>query len=303
MQGEDQERFEDYLELERYIEELQAGHVAHPPTNLTPAQVRIYQMAALFRSLSPDAIGPSPEFAAQLKEQLLAADAAEHDLSDEPTALMQAVHKPVVEPTAAPLPEQPPTHFTPVQRPQQPQQPAASKRKKLSFFTRRSLLAGGAVAAASLTVGAVAEHLATQTATPTPIVSTGHPTSSSYTQVDIAPDIATTWLPVIALQQLGTSAVRFATDSVVGYVIRVAADVDETAKEGTVIALSAACTHMGCIVKWQDSDHLFHCPCHNGLFDAAGTFINIKYGYNLAPLPRLNTKIENNMVYVEVPAR
>src|SRR5438876_7756354 len=30
--GEDQERFEDYLELEHYIEELQAGHTAHPPS-------------------------------------------------------------------------------------------------------------------------------------------------------------------------------------------------------------------------------------------------------------------------------
>ncbi len=40
---EDQERFEDYLELERYLEELQAGHVAHPPENLTPGQARIYR--------------------------------------------------------------------------------------------------------------------------------------------------------------------------------------------------------------------------------------------------------------------
>ena len=30
-QDKDQERFEDYLELEHFIEELQAGHAAHPP--------------------------------------------------------------------------------------------------------------------------------------------------------------------------------------------------------------------------------------------------------------------------------
>ncbi len=41
MSGEDQERFEDYLELELYIEELQAGHAAQPPGELTPAQARI----------------------------------------------------------------------------------------------------------------------------------------------------------------------------------------------------------------------------------------------------------------------
>ena len=53
MAGEDQERFEDYLELEHYIEELQAGHVAHPPDELTPSKARIYRMAALFRSVVP----------------------------------------------------------------------------------------------------------------------------------------------------------------------------------------------------------------------------------------------------------
>lgn len=37
MAGEDQERFEDYLELDHYIEELRAGHIAHPPRGLTPS--------------------------------------------------------------------------------------------------------------------------------------------------------------------------------------------------------------------------------------------------------------------------
>ena len=40
-QDKDQERFEDYLELEHFIEELQAGHTAHPPTELTPDKARI----------------------------------------------------------------------------------------------------------------------------------------------------------------------------------------------------------------------------------------------------------------------
>src|SRR5438094_10597847 len=70
MPGEDQERFEDYLELEHYIEELQAGHVAHPPAELTPSQASIYRMAALFRSSSPEASEPRPEFAAELRARL-----------------------------------------------------------------------------------------------------------------------------------------------------------------------------------------------------------------------------------------
>ena len=60
MSGEDQERFEDYLELEHHIEELQAGRVAHPPAELTPSQASIYRMAALFRSSLPEANEPRP---------------------------------------------------------------------------------------------------------------------------------------------------------------------------------------------------------------------------------------------------
>ncbi len=67
--GDDQERFEDYLELEQYIEELQAGRVAHPPKDLTPEQARIYRMAALFRSASPEETAPRPEFVADLQSQ------------------------------------------------------------------------------------------------------------------------------------------------------------------------------------------------------------------------------------------
>src|SRR5450755_3681761 len=70
MSGEDQERFEDYLELEHYIEELQAGRVAHPPAELTLGQASIYRMATLFRSSLPEANEPRPEFAAELLGRL-----------------------------------------------------------------------------------------------------------------------------------------------------------------------------------------------------------------------------------------
>ncbi len=70
MSREDHERFEAYLELERYIEELQAGHIAHPPGELTPAQARIYRMAALFRSASSEEATPRPAFVAALLAHL-----------------------------------------------------------------------------------------------------------------------------------------------------------------------------------------------------------------------------------------
>jgi Rieske Fe-S protein len=70
MPGEDQERFEDYLDLEHFIAELQAGHVTHPLQELTPAQARIYRMATQFHAASSGFGEPRPEFAAQLRLRL-----------------------------------------------------------------------------------------------------------------------------------------------------------------------------------------------------------------------------------------
>jgi Rieske Fe-S protein len=42
------------------------------------------------------------------------------------------------------------------------------------------------------------------------------------------------------------------------------------AANGTVSALSLLCTHTGCEVRWQPETERWHCPCHQGLFDAAG---------------------------------
>lgn len=39
---------------------------------------------------------------------------------------------------------------------------------------------------------------------------------------------------------------------------------------GEFIALSAVCTHLGCIVKWVDDEGEFLCPCHGGKFSASG---------------------------------
>ena len=39
---------------------------------------------------------------------------------------------------------------------------------------------------------------------------------------------------------------------------------------GEFIALSAVCTHLGCIVKWVNDEGEFLCPCHGGKFSAKG---------------------------------
>lgn len=39
---------------------------------------------------------------------------------------------------------------------------------------------------------------------------------------------------------------------------------------GDFIALSAVCTHLGCIVKWVEESGEFLCPCHGGKFATNG---------------------------------
>ena len=275
MADEDQERFEDYIELERYIEELQAGKVAHPPTDLTPEQARIYQMAALFRSASPENAEPRSAFADSLKAQLL-------DAREQPSP----VSEPIKEQQAVPIP--------PIQAPPTSSNSPTTLKHPVRFFSRRGLLTSGAAAAASLVIGVSAEHIIDQRIAANDKDNSPTPTPPN-THLAIDPTIPTRWQFVTTLAELGQEAVRFASNALIGYVIRDAAQNDQ------IIAFSAACTHMGCIVQWNDGDHSFHCPCHSAFFAADGTHMRLNYRYELPPLPCLNTKVEDSKVYVEVP--
>jgi Rieske Fe-S protein len=131
---------------------------------------------------------------------------------------------------------------------------------------------------------------------------TGTPNLAAWTPPLVPDNIPTQLHFVTTLAELGKNAVPFSSGSVVGYVIRDDGD-DGDPDKGQIIALSAACTHMGCIVQWQASDRKYHCPCHGGLFTEYGHVdagaAPIRY---LTPLPRLQTKVENGNVYVRVPA-
>ncbi len=300
MIGDDQERFEDYLELERYIEELQAGRVAHPPRDLTPGQAKIYRMAALFRSVSAEAAEPRPEFVEQLRTRLLALDEVNQE-QEEPIQKVPSVGGSVEQEQIPATKEQ--------QGPQIPQ-PLPQKKgisQRARFVSRRSLLSGGAVAAASLLAGAAIGAAADQLAHQGP-PSGPHGPSTSYGSIPLVPpDISTVWLPVATLAELGDDAKLFVTDIVIGYVIRNDGDNKEESDpdKEPVIAFSAACTHMGCIVQWNRADRQYHCPCHNGRFTEYGKPANGPNGrLYLTALPRLNVKVgSDGKVYVQVPKK
>jgi nucleotide-binding universal stress UspA family protein/nitrite reductase/ring-hydroxylating ferredoxin subunit len=45
------------------------------------------------------------------------------------------------------------------------------------------------------------------------------------------------------------------------------------AEDGSVVAMSPRCQHMGCTVDWNDGDQTWDCPCHGSRYDREGRVI------------------------------
>jgi glycine/D-amino acid oxidase-like deaminating enzyme/nitrite reductase/ring-hydroxylating ferredoxin subunit len=54
--------------------------------------------------------------------------------------------------------------------------------------------------------------------------------------------------------------------------------------KGQLQAVSARCTHLGCLVGWNRADRTWECPCHGSQFEADGTLLQ---GPATEPLPPL----------------
>ena len=58
---------------------------------------------------------------------------------------------------------------------------------------------------------------------------------------------------------------------------------------GGVFALSAVCTHLGCITRYLSSENAIACPCHGSRFDLEG---NVVHGPAPRPLPWIEVKAD-----------
>jgi cytochrome b6-f complex iron-sulfur subunit len=67
-------------------------------------------------------------------------------------------------------------------------------------------------------------------------------------------------------------------------------------KDGQVRAFSAVCTHLACVVEWDEARQFILCPCHDGRFNAlTGAVIS---GPAPSPLPPMEVAIDGNDIYV-----
>jgi cytochrome b6-f complex iron-sulfur subunit len=63
----------------------------------------------------------------------------------------------------------------------------------------------------------------------------------------------------------------------------------------SIKAFSLVCTHLGCIVEWQDGKQEFYCACHDGRFDQFGEVIA---GPPPVPLEEFPVREEDGKVVV-----
>ena len=66
--------------------------------------------------------------------------------------------------------------------------------------------------------------------------------------------------------------------------------------DGNFVVFSRVCTHLGCLVRWDEKKGRFLCPCHGGAFDKAG---NVVAGPPPRSLEKLPVKVEYGVLYVK----
>jgi Rieske Fe-S protein len=84
-----------------------------------------------------------------------------------------------------------------------------------------------------------------------------------------------------------THLFRYPTENDPAILLRVA--------DREVVAFSQKCTHLGCVVFFEESEDRWHCPCHEGNFDArTGTVLS---GPPTRPLGRIDVEVRNGTVW------
>jgi cytochrome b6-f complex iron-sulfur subunit len=66
-------------------------------------------------------------------------------------------------------------------------------------------------------------------------------------------------------------------------------------KGGSLTAVSAICTHLGCLVHWENAAGQLACPCHGAKYKQTGEIIS---GPQPKPLKQYKAKIEGDSIII-----
>lgn len=92
---------------------------------------------------------------------------------------------------------------------------------------------------------------------------------------------------IVALEDVAVGAThlfRYPTDDEPAVLVRL--------DERDVVAFSQKCTHLGCVVFYEADESRWHCPCHEGNFDArSGAVLS---GPPTRPLGRIDLEIRDD---------
>ena len=96
--------------------------------------------------------------------------------------------------------------------------------------------------------------------------------------------------PIVALDEVAvgdTYLFRYPNDGDPAILLR--------ASETEIVAFSQKCTHLGCVVYFQADEDRWHCPCHEGNFDAATG--QVLSGPPTRPLGKIDVEIRDRTVW------
>jgi nitrite reductase/ring-hydroxylating ferredoxin subunit len=150
--------------------------------------------------------------------------------------------------------------------------------------TRRQVVIGTSVAAASAAAGAVVGRNL--------LVPTGPQQASPPLQSELDPN-AGTWRAVGASVDLPEGgAMAFDLGSVTGFVHR---------RQARLEAVSGVCTHQGCKLWLDAPEGRLRCPCHSTSFSLAGATVTHQLAVAPPPLPKFRVRENNGVIEVFAP--
>jgi nitrite reductase/ring-hydroxylating ferredoxin subunit len=101
-----------------------------------------------------------------------------------------------------------------------------------------------------------------------------------------------TWRAVAAVADIPPGqALRFSSGHIEGVVVN---------DGGTIKAVSAVCTHQGCLLLLEAAARRLRCPCHPAVFSVSGTLLSHRLATAPANLPALQARVRDGHIEVLV---